>query len=85
MKAHKHVFFAIGPYCWGKADTPDEAVRNMRKNWATVYAGNFSKSKYALYLAPETAEVHEVTGDLQGIYKDCPDCRILQLPKKPKE
>lgn len=38
-----HEYMAIGPNCWGRGDTEAKAVRNMRKNWAEVYAGRFRK------------------------------------------
>ena len=30
-------FLAVGPYCWGRAATRAEAVKNARQNWPRSY------------------------------------------------
>ena len=39
-------YFAVGPFCWGKGKTEEEAVKNMRKHWV----GKFSKKNYSVLL-----------------------------------
>lgn len=31
-------YLAVGPYCWGKAKSPDEAVRLAKMNWSPLYS-----------------------------------------------
>jgi hypothetical protein len=31
-------YLAVGPYCWGKADTREQAVKNARYNWPQAYS-----------------------------------------------
>lgn len=30
-------YMAVGPYCWGRGTTREEAVRNARQNWPRVH------------------------------------------------
>lgn len=32
-------FLAVGPYCWGKGKTREEAVKNAKQNWSRTYTG----------------------------------------------
>jgi hypothetical protein len=31
-------YLAMGPYCWGKGKTREEAVKNARYNWPRAYS-----------------------------------------------
>lgn len=31
-------YLAVGPYCWGKGKTREEAVKNARYNWPRAYS-----------------------------------------------
>lgn len=45
---NKPHFMAVGPYCWGRGATQDEALRNMRK------ANGGKVDRYAVYLCDRT-------------------------------
>lgn len=32
-------WLAVGPYCWGKGKTREEAVKNAKQNWVRTYTG----------------------------------------------
>lgn len=32
-------WLAIGPYCWGKGKTREEAIKNAKVNWISTYTG----------------------------------------------
>jgi len=34
-----HEFIAVGPLCWGRGKTRQEAIRNMRANWSPSVSG----------------------------------------------
>lgn len=54
-------YIAIGPNAWGKADTLDRAVANMRKN---VSSAN-RKYGYMVYEAHPDSTVEEVFGGIE--------------------
>lgn len=32
-------YLAMGPYCWGKGKTQEEAIKNAKMNWMSTYTG----------------------------------------------
>lgn len=51
------VFLVIGPYCFGKAKTEKEAIKNARENAPQRELKNGKLVTYAVYLVPPDAGV----------------------------
>lgn len=47
-RSTKTICIAVGPYCWGKGDTVQEAVAAMRKNWPGMPREPYSLKKVSL-------------------------------------
>lgn len=59
--ADDRVYMAIGPNCWGRGRTGQEAVKNARREFPS-YNG---KWRYILYDAPKGSWVDDIDGGLQ--------------------
>lgn len=53
-------YICVGPNCWGKADTPEQAVKNCRKAGSLTAAE--LRKHYLLYETSEHATVDEIDG-----------------------
>jgi len=73
--AKGHCFIAIGPYCWGRGKTRDEAVANCKKEWPKHYEGKFDPKRVGVRCFPDDATVGGL-GDVLSIRHpaDCPHC-----------
>jgi hypothetical protein len=52
----------VGPFCWGKGDSMNEAIKNCRANWSSCYGGNFSQTKLTILVCSEDATVDDMGG-----------------------
>jgi hypothetical protein len=52
------VYLAVGPFCWGKADDIETAIKRAKYNWVRAYSGKPSRNKFKVYLflVPEDLE-----------------------------
>ena len=48
-------YFAVGPFCWGKGESIDEALKNCKKQWpGPPYTGKkFDKNKVQMFKSEE--------------------------------
>ena len=51
------IYIAIGPYCWGRAETTGAAIRGMKRAKPTFIPKE--RLKYHLYLCDDDATVNE--------------------------
>lgn len=58
-------FFAVGPFCWGRGKTQEEAVANVKREWSRSMSGNFKAAKLAIYeTEDEDAYIDPMDGTL---------------------
>lgn len=55
----RQVYLAIGPFCWGKADDIETAIRRAKYNWIKAYSGDFDRKKMKIYLFLVPEEINE--------------------------
>lgn len=70
-------YLAYGPYCWGVAQTPDEAVRLAKQNWPYGYAGikRPQKKHFSIYTSTGTFSINTAYG---GFYSSVDDIKCIQ-------
>jgi hypothetical protein len=57
--ADGYKFLCMGPMCWGAGKTPEEAVKNAKKNRVKIYEGKRGWC-FILYLAQDDAVIDDM-------------------------
>lgn len=69
-------YLAVGPYCWGKGKTQEEAIKNARMNWTSTYTG--IKRPQAKHFSIYTSEGEFTVDEIGGIYSTKDDITKVQ-------
>lgn len=67
----KQVYMAIGPFCWGKADDIETAIKRAKYNWIEQYSGKFDRKKFTIYMfvLPEGIDDSAIIFDSDGMMR----------------
>ncbi len=75
----EHVYIAIGPHCWARADTPARARRYCALNKPWWFR---ERARYRVYLCPPSVRVCEPDGRLEwGVGDPTPVCISEKVPR----
>lgn len=64
----KQIYMAIGPFCWGKADNIETAIKRAKYNWIEGYSGKFDRKKFTIFMfiLPEGIDESRISFDESG-------------------
>lgn len=54
--SNENVYISVGPHCWGRSDTRQKAIREMKRNWPSMVPPT---AEYAVYSCHPDTRVTE--------------------------
>lgn len=75
-----HTYVAIGPHCWAKGETPQEAKTNARKFLPSKYRRK--RKLFNVYRVPADARVNAmgdtVWDNANHVFETCTECHVVE-------
>lgn len=70
----RHIFVTVGPNCWGKGDTIEEAFKNCKYNAPHGHRGHFITR-----VAPKDCGVDPIDGAVMWDSSHSKDCKVCTV------